>query len=99
MEVFGAGNGQKTTMPNLEYALPVKSGDLAQMKVRATGLLVACPHSQDNPYDCPLHAVRERPLRERYHWLESLQPGQLKKLLDQHSECILRKEQMDREPA
>jgi hypothetical protein len=86
-------------MPNLEYALPAKSGDRAYLKSRVAGLLVACPVTQDNPFDCPLRAVRQQPLRERFRWLESLRPDQLRGFLDQHAACITRKEAENHEPA
>ena len=86
-------------MPNLEYALPAKSGDLAQLKGRMAGLLVACPVTQDNPFDCPLRFVRRLPLRERYRWLECLRADQMRTLLAQHGECLNRKEQENHEPA
>ena len=86
-------------MSPMEYSLPVKSGEIAQMKGRAAGLVISCPVTQDNPDDCPLHVVRQLPLGERYRWIGTLLPEQMKKLLDQHSECIVRKEQAEREPA
>jgi len=86
-------------MPNLEYAIPAKSGDNALLKARVAGLLVACPVTQDNPFDCPLQAVRRQPLRERYRWLEALHPDQLRGFLDQHAACIVRKETENHEPA
>ncbi len=79
-------------MPNLEYALPMKSGDLAYVKGRMAGLLVACPVTQDNPFDCPLKSVRQLPLRERFRWLDTLRPDQLRAFLNQHGACIVRKE-------
>ena len=86
-------------MANLEYSLPNKSGDRANLKVRAAGLIVACPVSQDNPAICPLRAVRHLSLRERYRWLDSLEPLQLRRLLEQHAECIVTREHSDHEPA
>ena len=86
-------------MANLEYALPSKSGDLAHLKGRMAGLLVACPVTQDNPFDCPLKSVRLLPLRERYLWLETLRAEQMRTFLAQHGECIVRKEQENHEPA
>lgn len=86
-------------MSHLEYALPAKTGDIANMKARVAGLIVSCPISQDNPDDCPLHAVRRLPLHERYHWLESLKPEQMRNFLNQHAVCIVRKEQESHEPA
>jgi len=86
-------------MPSLEYALPAKSGDPAHLKGRMAGLLVACPVTQDNPFDCPLRSVRRLPLRERYRWLETLRADQTRTFLAQHGACLARKEQEDHEPA
>ena len=86
-------------MPHLEYALPTKSGDLASLKSRMAGLLVACPVTQDNPFDCPLQSVRRLPLRQRYRWLETLRPDQMRAFLNQHGTCIVRKERENHEPA
>jgi len=86
-------------MPHLEYSLPTKSGDLASLKGRMAGLLVACPVTQDNPFDCPLKSVRQLPLRERYRWLDALRPDQMRTFLAQHGACIVRKEQENHEPA
>jgi hypothetical protein len=86
-------------MATLEYALPPKSGDAALLKSRTMGLLVACPIRQDNPPDCPLHALRQQPLRERYRWLNELPPAQVQSLMAQHSECFNRKTQDEDEPA
>ncbi len=86
-------------MPNLDYDLPTKTGDLAVLKARVAGLMIACPVTQDNPFDCPLKSVRLLPLRERYRWLETLQPDQLRGFHAQHCACIQRKEQENHEPA
>lgn len=86
-------------MPELEYALPDHAGELQRLRARAAGLLVACPLSQDNPFDCPLRSVRQRPMHERYLWLDSLPPPQLCGLIDQHSACLARKESERHEPA
>ncbi|HTL66085.1 MAG TPA: hypothetical protein VL200_00345 [Lacunisphaera sp.] len=86
-------------MPELEYALPDHAGELRRLRARAAGLLVTCPLSQDNPFDCPLRSVRLRPMRERYRWLDSLAPAQLSGLIAQHTDCLLRKENERHEPA
>jgi len=85
-------------MSHLERSLPVKAGGNTHLRGRAAGLIISCPVCQDNPADCPLHAVRQLSLRERYRWLEALPPEQMRKLLDQHSECIRRKELAAGEP-
>jgi len=86
-------------MTELEYSRPGKSGDITRIKARVAGLLVSCPVTQDNPPDCPLRAVRRLPLRARYRWLDDLPPGRMKQLLEQHGECIVRKERENHEPA
>jgi hypothetical protein len=86
-------------MATLEYALPPKSGEAALLKSRTMGLLVACPLLQDNPVDCPLHALRRQPLRERYRWLNELPPTQVQRLLEQHAECFNQKNRQGDEPA
>jgi hypothetical protein len=86
-------------MATLEYALPPKSGEAALLKSRMMGLLVACPIHQDNPADCPLHALRGQALRERYSWLNELPPLQVQRFMQQHCECFTRKTQEGDEPA
>jgi hypothetical protein len=86
-------------MSNFEYALPPKSGEAALLKSRLTGLLMACPIGQDNPPDCPLHALRQQPLCERYRWLGNLPRSQMNGLVEQHTECYARKVQAEHEPA
>jgi hypothetical protein len=99
LAVLHARTAEENTMSKLEYALPAKSGDIASQKSRMAGLLVACPVTQDNPYDCPLKSVRQLPLRERYRWLDTLRPDQMRGFLKQHNDCIVRKEQENHEPA
>lgn len=86
-------------MANLEYALPPKSGEAALVKARLTGLLMACPIGQDNPPDCPLHALRQQPVRDRFLWLGHLPRSQMNGLLEQHTECYARKVHHEPEPA
>jgi hypothetical protein len=99
LTVFHARAAEKTIMTDLDYALPTKTGDLAVLKARVAGLMIACPVTQDNPFDCPLKSVRMLPLHERYRWLGTLHPDQVRGCLDQHGACILRKEQETHEPA
>ena len=86
-------------MATLEYAFPPKSGDAALFKSRIMGLLVACPIHQDNPADCPLHALRTQPMRNRYSWMNELPPLQVQCLMEQHGACFARKSQEENEPA
>jgi|GEM_PF-2269727 len=86
-------------MTDLDYALPTKTADHSLVKARVAGLMIACPVTQDNPFDCPLKSVRQLPLRERYRWLDSLRTDQLHEFLTQHGKCIMRKECENHEPA
>jgi hypothetical protein len=51
------------------------------------GLLVACPVTQRNPDDCPLHEVRQRPMRERFEWLKQLSADECGALIGRHLAC------------
>jgi hypothetical protein len=63
-----------------------------RMRGRMYGLVVACPFDQCNPPDCPLCAVRKRPMSERFAWVESLAPGEMDDFLTKHGKCLHAKE-------
>ncbi len=62
------------------------------MRIQMVGLLSACPFSQDNPSECPLHTVRELSYQQRIEWLNTLPDEAIEYLLEHHRSCLLHKE-------
>jgi hypothetical protein len=51
------------------------------------GLLFQCPLG-GNPCDCPGHAIRKLPVRERVRWLQSLSDAECRELYLKHLQCL-----------
>ena len=51
-------------------------------------LLVACPHRQDNPSDCPMCRIRKLSLTERFRWARHLTLAELEQLRTHHYACL-----------
>lgn len=56
-------------------------------------LMGNCPFHQANPEDCPLHAVRELPPRQRSQWINRLTEADLDYLTAYHHICLKIKQQ------
>jgi len=52
---------------------------------RLFGLAMVCPAGQDNPPDCPLYAIRQKPIAERLAWARSLSRDEADKILIYHT--------------
>lgn len=62
---------------------------------RLFGLIMACPVKQDNPSDCPLHKIRQLPVKERIIWVKSRTHQETLDILEHHSFCLRQKQLMD----
>jgi hypothetical protein len=71
---------------------PFVASDPGSLHARIVGLVFACPFGPDNPPDCPLHAVRTKPISERLAWVESLSPSARMEILQHHCACLANKE-------
>jgi len=67
---------------------------LNQMRVHLMGLTVACPYDGKNPSDCPLCALRQHSMDERFDWADSLSAKEVAVILRTHAECLARKESL-----
>ena len=54
------------------------------------GLIFACPVTMDNPPACPLHALRRRPARDRFAWVQSLSRRECRDTVAHHAACMTR---------
>ena len=69
----------------------MNSKDVEQRKQLLEGLLKlcnACPIHDDNPADCPLHAVRTLKPAKRRKWLNGLSDDELAYLTEYHRVCL-----------
>lgn len=75
-------------MPGTAYRKHTKDATAA----RLIGLVMACPLQQDNPSDCPLHKIRQLPVKERFIWVKSRAQKEALEILRQHSICLRQKQ-------
>jgi hypothetical protein len=62
--------------------------DRAWLRILVTSQKTVCPYVQENPDECPLHALRDRPLLERVNWSESLSHLEVSRFMRYHTECL-----------
>lgn len=80
-------------MPDrLKPPQPFVASEPGSLHARIVGLVFACPFGPDNPTDCPLHAVRTKPIHERLAWAESLTPAARMEIVQHHCSCLANKE-------
>lgn len=76
----------------MESSKPFVVSKSGSLHVQIAGLAFACPFGPDNPPDCPLHAVRTKPIPERLAWVNSLPPAARIEISQHHVECLANKE-------
>ncbi len=68
--------------------MTVASKDLIEeARFALHGRILRCPLG-GNPKDCPLHALRLRPVNERIKWLEAKTDEEVVALYNQHNACL-----------
>jgi len=67
----------------------------SQLLSQVLGLSVACPFSQGNPCDCPLHEIRKSPFKTRMEWVKQLSEAEALHILEFHRGCLEQKEQRE----
>ena len=76
----------------MEPSQPFVASASGSLHAHIAALIFACPFGQDNPTDCPLHAVRTKSARERLAWVESLTPAARIAIVQHHCACLANKE-------
>lgn len=71
---------------------PFAASESGSLHAKLTELAFACPFGPDNPPDCPLHSIRNRPIRERLQWVESLTAVARMEIVRHHCACLAGKE-------
>lgn len=71
-------------MPGTVYRDHAKNPNVA----RLFALVMACPVKQDNPSGCPLHNIRQLPVKERLIWVNSRTHEETLDILEHHSTCL-----------
>jgi hypothetical protein len=61
------------------------------------GLSVCCPFDQGNPCACPLHAVRQMGIMERFEWLHGQSEESMRNFLAFHQRCLEEKEKLKKQ--
>lgn len=64
---------------------------IESLKAYVMGLAVACPVNQGNPSDCVLHPLRDKSLKERFVWVDTLSRDELLTLANHHCSCMAQK--------
>jgi hypothetical protein len=66
--------------------------DRERLRAHIIALTMACPFDQGNPADCPLCSVRQKPVKERLIWVDSLSDSETARIARHHRLCLEAKE-------